>query len=347
MKGRNSDWHKAISEEPLDSLLTNISFVGFKGIYLDRYGYSDYGKQIEVELEKKLGTKPLVSRNERLAFFNMNALNEELRQRYSNEQIENYKSIVLKPTKEIWEKGFYAQESSLDKKWRWSNKQGTLTLNNPTAKAREVKINMSLTTGWSEYSNLQIESELFSDTIQINAIPTDFSKKILLTPGSHSIKFSSDAKQANSSKDSRNLFFKVSNFKLKHEFSEDYKLTPLSSTELKWEKGFYEPDNILGERWRWSDKQSTLIIDNPTKKPRETKISIYLATGWSQYSNLRIESDLFLSEVVKINNKPSIFSKKISITPGRHTIQFSSDAKQVYAPQDARKLFFRVNEVLF
>jgi hypothetical protein len=348
MAGRNNNWHQLISEEPLDNLLTKISLVGFNGIYIDRYGYSDYGKQLEMELQQKLGIEPIVSEDKRLAFFNMQLFNQELRSRYSPEQMEAHKWVALNPIKPAWKEGFYTlEQNKKEGKWRWSNKQSTLILNNPASKTRKIKLNMDLATAWSEKSTLKIESDLFSEVVQVNSKPLPLSKEILLTPGKHIIKFSSEARQVNTPpQDKRKLFFRIFNFKLREGILEDYKLVPLSQTKLEWKEGFYNPDKILGEAWRWSDKRSTIVLNNPTSKNRKTRLSMFLATGWSDYSNLRIESELF-SEVVKINSKPIVFSKEIELSPGRHTIQFLSEAKQADAPGDSRKLFFRINEILY
>ena len=353
MVGRHSNWHQVISEEPLDILLAKISFVGFNGIYIDRYGYSDGGKNIELEIQNSLGVQPIVSGSQRLAFYSMELFNKELRNHYTSEEIENYKPFILNPIKIEWLKGFYEPESNplasnnnLEQTWRWANKQGTLVINNPQSKPRQIKMSMSLQSGWPEYSNLRIESDLFSEVIKINNKVSVFGKTILLPPGEHEIKFSSDAKQIDAPQDERNLFFKILNFKIKEEMFENLKMEKLSPTQLEWKEGFYNTDWILGEKWRWSNKQGTLIINNPTSKVREAKLSMALLTDWSDYSNLKIESKLF-SEVVKINNKESVFEKRIFLPPGKHEIKFSSDAKPANAPGDTRKLFFRINETRF
>ncbi|MDP8933343.1 MAG: hypothetical protein M3N42_04150 [Cyanobacteriota bacterium] len=352
IQGRHFNWNQAISEEPLDTLLTKISFVGFNGIYIDRYGYPDMGNLIEVEIEKKLGTKPIVSKNGRLVFFSMNLFNKELRSRYDNEQIEANKSSILNPIKLEWEKGFYDQESlevnsMLLDRWRWVQKEGTLIVTNPQPNTKHVKVSMSLHTVWPEYSNLRIESKLFSEIVRFNNQGAVFEKTFLLPPGKHIINFYSDAYEFNPPKDYRRLFFKVTNFRIQEGIFENLKLAQLNQTKVGWKEGFYNPEWLLGEKWRWSDKQGTLIINNPTSKARETRLSMALATAWSEFSNLKIDSDLF-SEIVRINNKESVFEKTILLPPGEHKIKFSSDAKQANnAPGDTRKLFFRINDVVF
>ena len=351
-QGRHSNWHQAISEEPLDALLTKISFIGFNGIYIDRYGYSDMAKQLEVEMEKKLGTKPIINKDERLVFFSMDLFNKELHSLYNSEQIEANKSSILNPIKVEWEKGFYGQESLetnsvLVARWRWVQEQGKLIVINPESTTKLVKVSMSLQTVEPEYSNLKIESKLFSEVVRINNQGTAFEKTFLLPPGKHIINFYSDAHEFNPPKDNRRLFFKVVDFKIQEGIFEDLKLDQLKPTEIEWKEGFYNTELIFGGKWRWCDKQGTLIINNPTSEARETRLSMALITDWSDHSNLRLESDLF-SEVLKINNKETVFEKRILLPPGKHAIKFSSDAKPANnAPGDTRKLFFRINEVLF
>jgi phosphoglycerol transferase len=352
IQGRHSNWHQAVSEEPLDNLLTKISFVGFNGIYIDRYGYPDMGNLMELEMEKKLGTKPIVSKNGRLVFFSMDLFNKKLRSSYDNEQIEENKLSALNPLKMEWGKGFYEQESlegnsMLVQRWRWVQQQGTLIVTNPQSSTKHVKMTMSLQTVWPEYSNLRIESKLFSEVVRINNKGKVFEKTFLLPPGNHIINFYSDATEFNPPKDNRSLFFKVINFRIQEGIFENLKLDKLNPTEVEWKEGFYNTEWLLGEKWRWSDKQGTLILNNPTLKARETRLSMALATAWPDDSNLSLESDFF-SEVVKINNKESVFEKTILLPPGKHIIKFSSDAKQANnAPGDTRKLFFRINDIVF
>lgn len=352
MKGRNMNWHKTLSEFPLDSLLQRISVLGFEGIYIDRYGYADLATKIERKLEDYLEIKPIISQNKRLAFFNISNFNQKLLNRHTKEEIEAYRKSVLNPIQLEWKNGFYTQEENLKEgKWRWSNKQSTLIINNPTSQNRNITISMSLATVWQEKSNLKIDGDLISETLKINNKPLVFEKAIVVQPGKHLLKFSSDAKQLNTRIDPRQLFFKIYNYKFQDEQEEIFEnsgIDNLNLKEVEWKEGFYAQEQNFSEgAWRWSNKQSTLIINNPTSAVKETQIKITLQTGHPDYSSLKIESKLF-SEVVKINVEPSTFSKKILLPPGKHEIKFTSDAKPANnALGDTRKLFFRVNQLTF
>lgn len=352
MKGRNMNWHKTLSEYPLDSLLQRISVLGFEGIYIDRYGYDDLATSLERKLQNYSAIKPIISQNQRLTFFNINNFNQKLLSRHTKQEIETYKKSVLNPIQLEWKNGFYSQEENLKEgKWRWSNKQSTLVINNPTSQNRNIRVSMSLATVWQEKSNLKIEGDLISETLKINNKPLFFEKAVVVQPGKHLLKFSSDAKHISTPSDPRELVFKIYNYKFpdkQEEIFENSGIDNLNLKDVEWKEGFYAQEQNFSEgAWRWSNKQSTLIINNPTSAVKETQIKITLQTGQPDYSNLRIESKLF-SEVVKINVEPSTFSKKILLPPGKHEIKFISDAKPANnALGDPRKLFFRVNNLTF
>lgn len=72
MKTRDGDlWQEWVNPKPLNDFLEIISQVGFRGIYIDRYGYPDGASQIEKELTALLNVTPIVSDNKRLIFFDM------------------------------------------------------------------------------------------------------------------------------------------------------------------------------------------------------------------------------------------------------------------------------------
>jgi phosphoglycerol transferase len=72
MKGREGDgWQRQVAGQPLPEMLKALIAAGFRGIYVDRFGYVDQGAEMEAELSKLLETGPIVSGDQRLAFFNL------------------------------------------------------------------------------------------------------------------------------------------------------------------------------------------------------------------------------------------------------------------------------------
>ena len=71
MKGRPTDWAMRTAGLPTSRLLPRTAAAGFDGIYLDRFGYPDRGARLETQLRRIVGPPALVSRDGRLAFYDL------------------------------------------------------------------------------------------------------------------------------------------------------------------------------------------------------------------------------------------------------------------------------------
>ncbi len=72
IKGRESDqWIKNLFKLPLKEQVKILLSSGFNGIYIDRRGYKDDAKELEENLSKILGTKPIISGYKTKSFFKM------------------------------------------------------------------------------------------------------------------------------------------------------------------------------------------------------------------------------------------------------------------------------------
>jgi len=60
-----------LSLKPIDEQLPELVRMGFSGIWVDRFGYEDNGADVEKSLRELLQIEPLVSSDERTAFFDM------------------------------------------------------------------------------------------------------------------------------------------------------------------------------------------------------------------------------------------------------------------------------------
>jgi phosphoglycerol transferase len=69
VKGRGSGREAVIAAEPVPDMVRDVKALGFDGIYVDRFGFTDNGASLEQQLTQALGHPPLVSPNGRLSFF--------------------------------------------------------------------------------------------------------------------------------------------------------------------------------------------------------------------------------------------------------------------------------------
>ncbi len=109
----------------------------------------------------------------------------------------------------------------------------------------------------------------------------------------------------------------------------------------EWTKGCSSLETGADSNWRWCSSEGELVINNTLNHERRVRLEMALATGYEEAANLSLDGDL-ISDQLKINMKPAVYSKMLTLPPGRHMIRFASDAKMVYAPSDGRALVFKV-----
>ncbi len=70
MKGRPaSEWQKELAALPPAEMVQRLREAGFRGVYVDRFGYADHGAALEAELTRLLGPPRAESPNRRLVYF--------------------------------------------------------------------------------------------------------------------------------------------------------------------------------------------------------------------------------------------------------------------------------------
>ena len=148
------------------------------------------------------------------------------------------------------------------------------------------------------------------------------------------------------SADNRLLFFDLADYtrrlhekyadsewQTKHELS----VHPLL---LNWTGGFSGLETSPDKTWRWCSNEGELHLSNTSRYPRKVSLEMSFASGYEQSDDLIISG--LISERLKTNVTPSVYSKTITVAPGEAVIKFTSTAKRVDAPRDPRVLVFRV-----
>jgi phosphoglycerol transferase len=118
---------------------------------------------------------------------------------------------------------------------------------------------------------------------------------------------------------------------------QDLSLHPLL---LDWKGGFSDYEALPGRVWRWCSSEGELHIRNNSQRARTVRLEMSFATGYEQLDDLIIGG--VISEQLKVNWTPSLYTKTVTLPPGESVITFRSTAKRVDAPLDTRYLVFRV-----
>jgi phosphoglycerol transferase len=216
MKGREGDlWLRDVSARPVEDMLQTIAFAGFSGIYIDRTGMEDRGVSLESNLTRILGTAPIVSRNQRLVFFNLTGFVASLKNHYSPEELAIKRELAIHPITLRWQGGFSDLETGGDSSWRWCSSAGQLRIMNPLQQERKILVEMDLISGGPEFSNMNITSPSFSDHLLVNHQGKTFSQTVTVAPGESLINFYCDGQRIDAPKDERVMVFRVMNFRWK------------------------------------------------------------------------------------------------------------------------------------
>lgn len=216
MKYREGDaWMKEISQKSASELLEAIVFAGFKGIYIDRFGYIDHGAKIESRLNEILKTEPFISQNERLVFFDLTEFSKKLESAHSSEDWSRKRDQIMNPLTFTWASGFSDLEGTPEDNWRWSASRGELTITNKSQHSRRIEIHMRLSSGYDRPANLKIQGDGFADSLVINKQGTPYSRIVTIPPGKVTFEFSCDAQPVVAPNDKRVLIFRVVNFEAK------------------------------------------------------------------------------------------------------------------------------------
>ncbi len=109
---------------------------------------------------------------------------------------------------------------------------------------------------------------------------------------------------------------------------------------LVWSNGCSELEGTPENNFRWCASTGELQITNRGTKSKQVKLEMAVVT--ENDANLWVNGSL-LNEHLNTGPAPRQFAKSIVIPPGRHTINFKSDARRVLAPGDFRYLVFKIN----
>ncbi|MFH1899659.1 MAG: hypothetical protein ABIJ83_00085 [Patescibacteria group bacterium] len=118
---------------------------------------------------------------------------------------------------------------------------------------------------------------------------------------------------------------------------------PIDGYAFFWEGDFSGLENNEKESWRWSGKKGILKIINIDKYNKNILINMHIKTGYEKNADLTIENTNFI-EQIKINNIPILYTRSVSLSPGKNYFIFQSDAKKINAPADPRDLRFKISD---
>lgn len=114
VRGRAGDaWNQRLLGQPVAKQVHDLSVLDFAGIYIDRDGYVDAGAGLENELKQLLGRQPLVSNDQKQAFFPLGEYAARLRAQVSRSEWQALRKQALGPLATSPQTGFDVELTAL------------------------------------------------------------------------------------------------------------------------------------------------------------------------------------------------------------------------------------------
>jgi phosphoglycerol transferase len=145
MKGRSQDWLASHASDDVSLLLPAAVGAGFRGLYLDQYGYADGGALITWQIVATLGyNNAILSSDGRLVYFDLRRYAQALARRVPSAEEELAGQALIHPTATTFSGGFYGTESDGTSTWRWMKEKASVALANTVGRPKPVSVSAVL-----------------------------------------------------------------------------------------------------------------------------------------------------------------------------------------------------------
>jgi phosphoglycerol transferase len=116
----------------------------------------------------------------------------------------------------------------------------------------------------------------------------------------------------------------------------------LARPVVRWLGGFYPPEQDPDGPFRWCSGDCILEIDSGA--PREARVSLSMRVGAARPpARLRVSGDAWTEAFALAPGGTPIMST-LRLPPGRNYLRFRCDGAPAIAPQDPRRLVFRIDD---
>jgi phosphoglycerol transferase len=212
IRGREENaWFRQTATLPTRQLVETLAWAGFSGISINRRGFSDNGAGVERELRDALGSLPIQSPDEELAFYGLRDYQRRLEDHTAPTQLAALREAAMYPPLAVWQDGFSDQEGGSGRLSRRGGHDARMTLVNRAADTQNVRLEMSVV---PNDGTVTIHSALLDEPVQVDRDSPSVDRILRLPTGQHEIRFVSDAARGYPPSDLRQRGFTVENFRL-------------------------------------------------------------------------------------------------------------------------------------
>lgn len=181
---RHRNWQHQIDTLEGKELIEALILSNFRVIWVDRFGYADNGAQTISSLIAAGANDILPNAHSRYVALDLEPVAIQLRERLSQKEFTEQQAMLLETPIIVidWISGVYPVEYSLDagKKFRWSQAESVIQINNPTTMLKSVILSFLTGSGSEGYLTVTAGSQQIK--VPVTGIPTRVNFPLTLKP---------------------------------------------------------------------------------------------------------------------------------------------------------------------
>ena len=206
-------WTKSVARLPVTELADALVFAGFRGVLVDRYGYTDGGAELDQALRPITGPAVSQSRNGRHAWYDLRDHAAHVRSAIDDGEWQRRAQQLMRPFYLEWQRGFYALEAGPQGNHRWSDAESVLAIDNPRRQPAAVRLAGRVCSGSPVPAAFRMTSPVFEYAKRVSSRCLDVDIAATIPPGRTIVQFSTRAPRVRAPRDDRSLYFALHDFR--------------------------------------------------------------------------------------------------------------------------------------
>ena len=213
IKGRAEDAReRRIASSSAPEMLGALVLRGFRGVYIDRDGYTDNARALETELASLLREQPMTSRDGRLSFFDLAPFRPQFQESVETTRckglVENLLSLMA-----VWTHCYDSGGNSANSD-HWCRGRAELEVLNPFNRSLPLAIEMRLTALGQPVAKFALDGPSVHRQLLISNSGTSLQLEFDAPPGIQVMHARCDGAAINARNDPRLMVFSVQEFRL-------------------------------------------------------------------------------------------------------------------------------------
>ncbi len=196
----------------IEEMIREAVEIGFDGIYIDRYRYSNSQiNALETTIKDILKQKPMTSSSDRFVYYSFDEYRLDQGVQYKESTLFGYFIHVIN------EKNIYADEKDEIDSWNWCQNEAILKISNSSG--QEVVMNMSVEFNFyaNQKGRVVIQNEDFADEVEITQERKPYEIVLKLHEGDNFIFIDSNIENVPIEEGNRQVSFRIMNKKMTFE----------------------------------------------------------------------------------------------------------------------------------